>query len=142
MQIKADFITNSSSTAYIVFVPNSYVLDEANLKTAIDMTNEITDTDFILTEEHTKTIIPEIIETLKFGETFDTEDFMLFSVCLQLFTIENFVVGGVDIAGDYFTCMCGIDQENILDVLKDHVDLDNLIKTLIKGANDERENKK
>ena len=36
MKIKADFVTNSSSTAYVVFIPDDFDLDEDQVKEIYD----------------------------------------------------------------------------------------------------------
>lgn len=146
MQIQADFVTNSSSTGYIIFVPDIYYASESAIQLAIKMTEA--DHGNTNMSDHNKEIdIPEVIELMKSGETYYYGEFvgyandnMVWLVCLQLFTTEDFIIGAFEIGSDGNTCMTGVDQKNITDVLTKHVDLDDLVKTLIKGADDERQN--
>jgi len=145
MQIQADFVTNSSSTGYIIFVPDSYYVDKGNLRLAMQMTEEIHNISK-LTDKQKTVEIPEVIELMKSGEAYYYDDYDLdyerhiWLICLQLFTLEDFVIGGFEIGSEGNTCMTGVDQKNITDVLINHVDLDDMVKTLIKGANDEKQN--
>ena len=145
MQIQGDFVTNSSSTGYIIFVPDSYHATEVAIQLAINHTmKDMFDDPFELTEDQIEIEIPEVIESMKGGEVYYLDDTdnesVIWLVCLQLFTLEDFVVGGFEIGSEGNTCMTGVDQKNITDVLVNSVDLDDLVKTLIKGADDERQN--
>ncbi len=146
MQIQGDFVTNSSSTGYIIFVPDSYYARDSAIQIAITQTmKDMYDEPIELTEKQIKIKIPEVIESMKTGEVYyyydDTDyDDVIWLICLQLFEAEDFVVGGFEIGSEGNTCMTGVNQKSITDVLINHVDLDDMVKTLIKGVNDEKQN--
>lgn len=119
MKIKRDFITNSSSTAYIVFIPEHY-----NLKVErIILLSEYKD--YLEDQEPTKKqmldIINEIIEDIDFlknGEAVGVGQYSCKKLILQdLLEEENFILKTIhmDNSGDNIFCPVSLDElKNII----------------------------
>ena len=138
MHVQTDFVTNSSSTAYIIFVPDSFHASDKQIDKAIQASKDINE-DIELTDEQRKEV-PEIVEMMKEGEAYDYyEGEDLWIVCLQIFTDEDFIVDGIELHSEGHTLMKGIREENIIHTITNHIDLDGLVESLVKGANDERQ---
>jgi len=138
MHVQTDFVTNSSSTAYIIFVPDSFHASDKQIDKAIQASKDINE-DVYLTDEQRKEV-PEIVEMMKEGEEYDYyEGENLWIICLQIFTDEDFIVDGIELHSEGHTLMKGIREENIIHTITNHIDLDGLVESLVKGANDERQ---
>lgn len=142
MNIQMGFITNSSSTAYIIFVPNGFIATDKEIDAAINQCRDLFDEDFELTDEQRENV-SDVVEMMKEGEVYDCDEGdYLWIACLQMFTNEDFVLDGVELHSGECATMKGIREERIISSLTNYVDLDKMVNTLVKGANDERQNKK
>ncbi len=143
MKVKSDFVTNSSSTAYIVFIPNNFYASDEILDEAQTMCKEDYD-DYILTDEQLYKDIPDLIEGLKTGEVLSYYDYDGWGwvILIQILTNLNFIISDVCIDGEGFNLIKALKQKDILDVVINNIDLDNLVETLVKGSNNETKNKK
>jgi len=140
MHVQTDFITNSSSTAYIVFVPNSFYVTDKHIEKAIQFYINNIDYDFTVDDAQLKEVA-EVVEMMKGGEQYDSyggED--LWNICFAIFSDEGFIVDGIECNEGNLT-MKGFNQKTVMSTIINHVDLDDMVNTLIKGVNYEKQNK-
>jgi hypothetical protein len=140
--IKTDFVTNSSSTAYIVFIPTKYYPSRHDLMEAFDNIKDNWMDDELTTEELDKLFdeVSEVIEYLKEGNEAigfydgyaDDCTRETWHSCLELCERKGFVVGSVEIPSDGCSILQGIKEENIMGVLADCIDLPDVFKDFIK----------
>jgi len=137
MKIKVDFITNSSSTAYVVFIPNRF---KANREEAAEYYR----TDYYA--EHDPEFdddvfhdIEQSIETLKTGEylwqygdegTPGAVYYAVLEICMR----NGLVVSSSEMGGEGNNSIFGVKEEQIIDILKNHMDLNKLVNTANQGV--------
>lgn len=144
MKIKSDFITNSSSTAYIVLVPNTYQLTKEGFERACKEV-KASDCNFIIPDLD---LCEEYFETLKEGlELFvgdydDSINQTMWDVITNICEAEKFILGDLNI--DCENTIKGIDQDRIEDIIFNHIDLQKIIETCNKKGveNDKNVTKK
>ena len=117
MKIKADFITNSSSTVYIVFIPNKFFVDNSELQKISNkkmwypelMKPEILDK------------IAEYIGILKGGDNIwyyggDGVDPEIFGMVVDICINYDFLIATLDINGEGNNIVRGIKEERIKNI--------------------------
>ena len=131
MRIKNDFITNSSSTAFIVLVPNNYELSEDDFDHSYDLT-KIHHEESELSLEECK----EIIETLKKGENIYANgdgdggvSHLIWQVILDILDNNGFLLNTLDTPSENPDIIIGVDQEDIDEILLGYIDVQKIIKT-------------
>jgi len=137
MKIKIDFITNSSSTAYIVFVPNNFEVTSTQAYEVYKDTRNGSDGEF--TDEIFGDI-EETLESLKEGDVLwsygddGNPDPPIYYAVLEICNINGFIVGTSSVGGEGNNSIIGIRQEDVIDILKNNIDLVDLTQTLTKGV--------
>jgi hypothetical protein len=131
MKIKSDFVTNSSSTCFIVLVPNSYVVNDEILKKAIEEEGPYWNEE-IPSFEQIKTEVSEYLELLKDGNTiwndgYDGVSPFIYTVTDRVISNEGFVIASVDI-GPSDNMLSGVREEKIMEVLMDRIDVSKICK--------------
>lgn len=141
MRIKTDFVTNSSSTCFIVFVPNNYVpSDEALIKAMEEQLgwwDDEEDNPPETAEEYLpilKQEILECIEDLKQGKDIykdnygDGVDYKVYSTVDCLMSREGFGLTSIDTAGDGLDQIVGVPEDKIIKILGENLDLKSFCK--------------
>lgn len=142
MKIKSDFVTNSSSTCYVVFVPNRFTPTDEDIKEAIEEEKTYWDEDEYqpLLEEFaaTKIEVIECLELLKEGENIyrndygDGVDHKIYGIVQIIVSSNGFDITSVDMSSDGFDTIIGIPEEKVTKILTKNFDVTGLV-TLIKG---------
>jgi len=133
MRIKSPFITNSSSTAYIVLVPNNYKLQEERMEEVFEEVSQNY-------SDHKKPDFTEYetcIELLKEGENIYCDDNgygggitrITWDVLLFLCCYDKLVLNYLDTSSDMANIMIGVTQEKVEEILLNYVDLQKIFKT-------------
>jgi len=136
MKIKSDFVTNSSSTCYIVFVPENFVLsDDLFDKTFKNLQTYYNEEDgFTFIYETVKKDVKDSLNDLKNGHDIikdsygDGLDYKSYEVLYEILSAANLGLTKLDISGDGFDIIQGITQKQILKVLTESMGLDSLVK--------------
>ena len=137
MKIKIDFVTNSSSTAYVVFIPNSF-------KVTREKAEEMFDAEYYAgrDEAFTDDILHDIeqsIELLKMGDYLwsygdeGTPPAVYYAV-LSICNDNGLVVSSSEMGGEGNNSIFGIKEEQVVDILKNHMNLSELVNTANKGV--------
>lgn len=146
MKIKFGFITNSSSTVFIVFIPDDFYLSSSNISKLLEEEiAELVDMEELNTEEKEK-LIPSIeyeIEALKEGEqySYDSQspiDVSEWRVIMRICEDNGFVLSSVELPMDSSDAVIGLTQEAIIRTLTAHIDLDKFMKPFIKNKEDKK----
>jgi hypothetical protein len=133
MKIKADFVTNSSSSCFVVFVPSKYQLEDEILKKYIsenmgwwDDEEELTDDQYV---EMMRDEVAECIEDLKQGKDIykdnygDGVDYKVYATVDAIMSGEGFGVTSVETSGDGLDQIVGVPEEKIIKILGENLDL-------------------
>lgn len=116
MKIKIDFITNSSSTNYIVCLPESYTISKEQY---LELMDHIWDSDEFYDEEkedlyNAYDFVMEAIDTIQNGgAVYSEEDELVFRICTYL--VDVFHITYVD-SGPGGDMIVGVSQKSLNDI--------------------------
>jgi hypothetical protein len=140
MKFKFDFVTNSSSVCYIVFIPSSFIVTDEMIQDGLD--TEMTWWESVDEEEEFPTVkdirkeIDECIESLKEGNSIYTNPYGD-GVDIKVWTVIKTTLGGaglflnsVDMSSDEGDSILGIKEDVINKILINNIDLTNFIKVI------------
>jgi len=135
MKIKSDFVTNSSSTAYIVAIPQEFVPTDEEIKEAYDFQILYAGDEEVTDEQLYKELKFELFDFLKEGDNLwnygeDGTHHILFGMAAEICMSNDFVLSLFSISGEGHNRIQGIKEEDInkwfintkLDKLKIEVD--------------------
>lgn len=137
MKIKTDFITNSSSTVYIVFIPSKFFVDNSELQKISN--KKMWYPELMKPEIFDK--IAEYIGILKGGDNIwyygdDGVDPDIFGMIVDICRNYGFVIATLDIDGEGNNIVRGIREEKINKILVENIDILSIFKLIHKGGND------
>lgn len=148
MKIKFSFITNSSSSVYIVFIPNDFSPGRYYIANLLEKElNEFPDEDtkHLLEKDKDEIIeyIADDIEDIKEGEQFCYNEYTApevseWRVILKICEDNNFILATVELPMNESDAIIGLTQENIIKTLTSHIDLDKFMKPFIRNEEDKK----
>jgi len=132
MKIKSDFVTNSSSTAYVIMVPDSFKVTDENIKKHINEHN-IKEED----KESYKKDVQILVERYKIGSaygggggTVENDYEILDNIMIDICEENGFIVASEDSGGE--TTVIPVDYKSIIKLLLKHEDLEKLLEETLK----------
>ena len=138
MKVKSDFVTNSSSTAYVIMIPNDFELDQ----------NEVMEEyGSIYIEEYESedqevaaltAVLPEMVEKVKCGEHLwcygdEGEDPNLYYILLNICEKHGFVLASDSIGGEGNNTIFSIPQERVEGILLNNINIEKILNRIGKG---------
>ena len=125
MKIKGDFVTNSSSTSYVVLVPNEFRPDDDEIK---KLYTEEYSFDDELSDEQLLKELPELFEILKEGEDLwyyggEGTNQSLWGMTLDICRTHDFLLTSLDMNGEGNNTIIGIKEEAIESIMINNIDL-------------------
>jgi len=145
MKIKSDFVTNSSSTAFVVMVPNSFHINEDEIKTYIN--NNYDETYEEAKEAEAFDEIYDCIASLKKGDnlwTYGTDGvhFTIYNSILDLCNEHKFILASLEMNGEGNNIIQGVKEEIIENMLINNMDVLSMFKSIQRNdKNDTSKNK-
>ena len=136
MKIKYDFITNSSSVAYVVMVPNNFYINENEIREEYKE-NELSEENPPTVEDVIKEL-SECIEILKEGDNIwhygqdgvnQTVFYMLGNLCQN----HDFSITSIDISSEGNNIIQGVKEEVIENVITSNIDIMSIFKLIQRG---------
>ena len=134
VKVKTDFITNSSSTAYIVFIPKNFTITDSDIEDAFIKAHGHWQ------EEHAPNLVDNVkgaIEDVKRGSVCHQYDEMYeFYTLLQICRENDFILQDFDLPSD---CgfITGISSQMMTNCLAKEADISELIVCMEKDENKE-----
>lgn len=139
MKIKSDFVTNSSSTCYVVLVPTSFKASDSTIKdhylqACIDAGQGDEDD---ITEDLMEKVIEEvhevIVELQNGGEIYSTPygdglDYKIYNTVHNIIHNAGFGITSVETSGDGLDQTVGVDQDKVMKIILENSDITNLIE--------------
>lgn len=128
MKIKTDFVTNSSSSCYVVFVPNSFSVKDKMIEQAIQGEKNNRDIDNIKKE------VSECLESLKEGNNIYNDsyvngrDHQTYMIVYNILENQGFGIKLVDFSSIGMECIVGIPEEKVVKIIVDNADITSFIK--------------
>ncbi len=136
MKIKCDFITNSSSVAYIVMIPNNFYANDDEIKKRFEERKLYDDCPPKLEEVIEE--LSECIETLKEGENIwcyghDGVNQTVFHTICDICYNNDFSIASIDISSEGNNIIQGVKEEVIENMIISNIDIMSIFKLIQRG---------
>ena len=133
MKLKTDFVTNSSSTAYVVLIPKNFHISEDD----IEITWGSVDEEEEITAELIKRETIELINDLKDGDSiwyygFDGVHPEIYNTVLEVCEKNKFILSTKDLNGEGNNMIQGIEEEKIKEIIFNSINLEETFNFLKK----------
>ncbi len=131
MKIKTDFVTNSSSTSYVVFIPDGFYADEIEISKLYEKLKGYREA----TEEELYKELPECIETIKEGDNIwyyggDGVNATVYDIILEICSAHGFILSEMDMNGEGNNTIKGVPEETIENILANNIDIMSTFKQI------------
>lgn len=131
MKIKLDFITNSSSTAFVVLIPNQFYASDNEMRKLYDETLGEEE----MTDEKLFSELPECIESLKGGDNLwtyggDGCNPDLWNTVISICERHKFILASLDMNGEGNNIIQGIKEEQIEELLINNIDISSMFNMI------------
>jgi hypothetical protein len=140
VKLKSDFVTNSSSTAFVVLIPTTFHIDAGDIKILWDSVDP--EEDLSVEQIHKETL--EIIEKLKDGGDIwyyglDGVHPQIYHTVLQICEDNKFIVLGKDLNGEGNNMIAGIKEETVNNIIINSININKTFNFLQKEKDDVKE---
>lgn len=138
MIIKNDFVTNSSSTIWIVYIPSNYSIDiDAFMEQLLEDYEEIELTDLMVENE-----LSESLDLLKSGESVwsyhvDGLHFAIYDTLITFLSDHGHTIKAFDVSSEGSNMIVGLSSDEAKAAFLKSIDIDETFKLLTKGESDE-----
>ena len=140
MKLKSDFVTNSSSTAYVVLIPENFHINEGDIEITWNDVQEDED----ISIEQIQTEVLDLIDVLKIGENIwcyghDYTHPEIYNTVLNLCHKNNFILTVKDFNGEGNNTIQGVQEEKVRDIILNSIDINETFNFLRKEKKDVKE---
>lgn len=135
MKIKYDFVTNSSSTAFVVMIPNNFHTSEEEMKNFYDNSSDDEIELKRLFEE-----LPDCLESLKEGNNICHYGMdglhTIYNIILDMCSEHKFILSSLEIDGEGNNIIQGVKEETIESMLINNMDIISMFKSILREDTD------
>lgn len=136
MKFKFDFVTNSSSTCFVVFIPNSFTVTNEMIQAGIDDAGywwELEEDEEFPTVETIRNEIEICIGLLKDGDNIYQSynggvDFKVYGVVDSILSTHSMYINSIELSSSGDNTILGIKEAGIIELFINHIDITNFIK--------------
>lgn len=137
MKTKDDFVTNSSSTAYVVLIPENFHINAGDIKISWDCVDE---EEQLPVEQIHKEVL-DLIDVLKIGEDvwcygYEYTHPEIYDTIIELCRENNFILTVKDLNGEGNNMIQGIPEKKVTDIILNSTDLNKTFNFLRKEKDD------
>ena len=127
MKIKSDLVTNSSSTAYVVFIPENFEITDEEIKNVIieSYEEDFDPNDF---ESVKKSLLNELKDLKNGHDVFydEWDKYNMFEPLSRIFEDKNLVIAVIDVPSESGSIV-GVTSSKISEILLDNIETKNLL---------------
>ena len=141
MKLKSDFVTNSSSTAFVVLIPKNFHIDAGDIKILWANVSDKND----ISVEQVQTEVIDLIDVLKIGESvwcyaYDYTHPTVYETIIELCRENNFILSTKDFNGEGNDMIQGVNEEKVNKIILNSINMDETFNFLKKESKDVKEN--
>lgn len=141
MKVKTDFITNSSSIAYIVMMPNNFYLSEDEIREIYKEPRSLYYEDSPPTEKEVIKELAECMEILKEGNNIWHSGSVgvsqiVYCMITDICQDHDFILTSIDINSEGSNIIQGVKEEVIEKLITDNIDILSILKLIRRTEND------
>ena len=141
MKIKFDFVTNSSSTAFVVMVPNNFYTNEEEIKELYNSEYDMYDSYEEAKDNEAFDELHDCIEELKDGRNVwhygdDGLQLCAYNSLLNICSKHKFIITSLDMNGEGNNIIQGVKEETIKNILINNMDIMSMFESILREDKD------